>query len=78
MPDRVRNTTDIEKALVELDATYREYTEAGGAALSEHRKVGVLMRMLPASLHEDMLKNSTSSMNSQKRCDVGSETVFSG
>ena len=26
MPDRVRNTTDIEKALVEWDALYREYT----------------------------------------------------
>ena len=29
MPDRVLNITDIEKALVEWDATYREYTEAG-------------------------------------------------
>ena len=56
MPDRVRNTTDIEKALVEWDAMYREYTEAGGAALSEHREVGVLMRKLPASLHKDVLK----------------------
>ena len=56
MPDRVRNTTDIEKALVEWDAMYREHTEAGGAVLSEHRKVGVLMRMIPASLHEDVLK----------------------
>ena len=56
MPDRVRNTTDIEKAFVEWDAMYREYTEAGGAVLSEHREVGVLMRMLPASLHEDVLK----------------------
>ena len=28
IPDRVRNTTDIEKALVEWDAIYREYTEA--------------------------------------------------
>ena len=56
MPDRVRNTTDIEKALVEWDAMYSEYTEAGGAALSEHRKVGVLMLMLPASIHEDVLK----------------------
>ena len=32
------------------------HTEAGGSALSEHRKVGVLTRMLPASLHEDVLK----------------------
>ena len=56
MPDRVLNTTDIEKALVEWDAMCREYTEAGGAVLSEHRKVGVLMRMLLASLREDVLK----------------------
>ena len=54
--DRVRNTTEIEKALVDWDAMYSKYTEAGGAVLSEHRKVGVLMRMLPASLHEDVLK----------------------
>ena len=56
MPDRVRNTTDIEKALVEWDAMYREYTEAGGGVVSEHREVGVFVRMLPASLHEDVLK----------------------
>ena len=56
IPDRVRNTTDIEKALVEWVAMCREYTGAGGAVLSEHREVGVLMRMLLASLHEDVLK----------------------
>ena len=56
MPDRVRNTTDIEKALVEWDAMCREYTEAGGGVVSEHREVGVFVRMLPASLHEDVLK----------------------
>ena len=56
MPDRVRSAADIEKALVEWDAVYREYTEAGGAVLSEHRKVGVLMRMLPTSMQEDVLK----------------------
>ena len=56
MPDLVRSANDIEKALVDLDALYREYPEAGGGALSDHRKVGVLMRVLPASLHEDVLK----------------------
>ena len=56
MPERVRNATDIEKALVEWDAMYKVYTEACGCALSDHRKVGVLMRMLPASLNEDVLK----------------------
>ena len=57
MSDWVRNATDIEKALVKWDAMCREYVEAGGCALSDHRKVGVLMRMLPASLHEDFLKD---------------------
>ena len=56
MPDRVRSASDIEKALVEWDALYREYTEAGGCPLSDHRKVGVLMRLLPTILHDDILK----------------------
>ena len=56
MPDRVRSAHDIEKALVDWDALYREYTEAGGGALSDHRKVGVLMRLLPTVLHDDILK----------------------
>ena len=56
MPDRVRSASDIEKALVEWDALYREYTEAGGCPLSDHRKVGVLMRLLPTVLHDDILK----------------------
>ena len=56
MPDRVRSANDIEKALVEWDSLYREYTEAGGCPLSDHRKVGVLMRLLPTVLHDDILK----------------------
>ena len=56
MPDRARSANDIEKALVDWDALYREYTEAGGGALSDHRKVGVLMRLLPTVLHDDILK----------------------
>ena len=56
MPERVRNATDIQKALVEWDAMCKVYTEAGGCALSHHRKVSVLMRILPASLNEDVLK----------------------
>ena len=56
MPDRVRSASDIKKALVEWDALYREYTEAGGCPLSDHRKVGVLMRLLPTVLHDDILK----------------------
>ena len=56
MPDRVRSANDIEKALVDWDAMYREYTEAGGCPLSDHRKVGVLMRLLPTVLHDDILK----------------------
>ena len=56
LPERIRNATDIEKALVEWDAMCREHIEASGSAVSKHRKVGVLMRMLPPSLHEDVLK----------------------
>ena len=40
MSDWVRKATDIEKALVKWDAMGREYVEAGGCALSDHRKVG--------------------------------------
>ena len=56
MPERVGNATDIEKALVEWDAMCKVYTEAGGCALSDHRKASVLMSMLPASLNENVLK----------------------
>ena len=55
MADRVRNATDIEKAFVEWDAICREYVEAGGCALSDHRQVGVFMRMPPVRLNEDVL-----------------------
>ena len=58
MPDRARSANDIEKALVDWDALYREYTEAVGGALSDHRKVGVLMRLLPTVLHDDVIKES--------------------
>ena len=56
MPDRVRSANDIENALVDWDALCRESIEAGGGALSDHRKVGILMRLLPSVLRDDVLK----------------------
>ena len=32
------------------------FIEAGGQKMSEHREVCVFVRMLPASLHKDVLK----------------------
>ena len=36
---------------------YREYMEAGGHTVSDHRKVGILMRMLLASLKTDVIND---------------------
>ena len=56
-PDPVKHANDIEKALVSWDADYREYLEAGGHTVSDHRKVGILMRMLLASLKTDVIND---------------------
>ena len=56
-PDPVKHATDIEKAFVAWDASYREYLEAGGQAVSDYRKVGIFMRMLPESLKTDVIKD---------------------
>ena len=56
-PDPVKQATDIEKAFVAWDASYREYLEAGGHAVGDYRKVGIFMRMLPESLKTDVIKD---------------------
>ena len=47
MPKKLKDPNDFDKGLVERHATYHEYLEAGRHSLSERRKVGAIMRLLP-------------------------------
>ena len=50
--NRLGSIRDIPRGLIEWDASYREYIEAGGQALSEHRKVWILMSLFPKEITE--------------------------
>ncbi len=54
-PHRVAEIRDIDKALVAWDADLRNYIEAGGTALSKHRQVGAIMRLIPYKVRDQVL-----------------------
>ena len=56
LPNQARSRHDIEVAIFEWDALYREYLEAGGHKLTDHMHVCVIMWMMPADLKKDILK----------------------
>ncbi len=54
-PHRVMDIKDIDRALVAWDAALRSYMEAGGTALSKHRQVGAIMRLIPIKVRDQAL-----------------------
>ena len=54
-PIRVSDPGQVPQALVRWDAAYKRYIEAGGAQMSEARKVGAIMRTLPKDIHDKAL-----------------------
>ena len=52
---RVTDIKDIDKALVAWDANLRDYLESGGTALSKHRQVGAIMRLIPIRVRDQAL-----------------------
>ena len=54
-PVRVSDPSQVPQALVRWDAAHERYIEAGGAQVSEARKVGAIMRTLPAAIHDKAL-----------------------
>ena len=50
--NRLGSIKDFPRGFIEWDASYREYIEAGGQALSEHRKVWILMSFFPKEITE--------------------------
>ena len=49
-PTRLTDMKQVPRAVVERDALCRDFLGAAGQQLSEHHKVGILMRMLPATV----------------------------
>ena len=46
-PPRLTHVGQIPQALIKWDTCYREYMDAGGTAMTDEKKVGSLMRMIP-------------------------------
>ena len=47
-PTRLKDVRDIERGLLEWDAAYRTFLEAGGQKFDDHRKTWILMQLLPS------------------------------
>ncbi len=54
-PHRATDIKDIDKALVAWHGALRSYMEAGGTALSKHRQVGAIMRLIPIKVRDQAL-----------------------
>ena len=54
-PRQCAHIKDIQQALVEWDAAYRTFVEAGGRQFDDHRKFGILMRMLPQEVKQQAM-----------------------
>ena len=51
-PTRVSDPAQLPQAIVRWEAAYKRYIEAGGAHVSEGRKVGAIMRIIPTSVRD--------------------------
>ena len=47
-PTRLKDVRDIPRGLLEWDAAYRTFLEAGGQKFDDHRKTWILMQLLPS------------------------------